>query len=77
MSDDSSWPFSFVNICDALGLHAAHLRAALARWESSFHSLTPPALRKFRIRQPTGDRTRVGGTPPLPRGRRRASAMWV
>jgi hypothetical protein len=74
MSDDSSWPFSFVNICDALGLHAAALRAALTKWESTLTSL-PPRQRKLRIRQPTGDRTRVGGTTPVARGRARARAM--
>ena len=28
-SDDIGWPFSFVNICDALGLHPGQLRSSL------------------------------------------------
>lgn len=30
-SNDRSWPYSFVNICDALGLSPAALRAAVLR----------------------------------------------
>lgn len=30
-SDDTAWPFSFCNVCDALGLDAAAVRTALAR----------------------------------------------
>ena len=31
-SDDTDWPFSYVNICDALGLEVSALRAGLSRW---------------------------------------------
>ena len=31
-SDDQEWPYSFVNICHALGLEPAYLRRGLARW---------------------------------------------
>jgi hypothetical protein len=30
-SDDTSWPFAFVNVCDALGIDVGWLRARLAR----------------------------------------------
>ena len=30
-SDDVTWPYSFANLCDALGLDAAAVRAALGR----------------------------------------------
>jgi hypothetical protein len=29
MSDDTGWPFSFVNICDKLGLDVPSIRAAM------------------------------------------------
>lgn len=32
MSDDKAWPFSFVNVCDSLGLDSANLRQGLLRW---------------------------------------------
>ena len=31
-SDDTTWPFAFVNICDAVGLDAACIRSGLTRW---------------------------------------------
>ena len=31
-SDDREWPYSFVNLCDALGFDADRLRAGLARF---------------------------------------------
>jgi hypothetical protein len=31
-SDDQSWPCSFVNICDALGIEPGPLRRALIEW---------------------------------------------
>jgi len=33
-SDETAWPFSFVNICEALRLDAGGLRARLARWQA-------------------------------------------
>lgn len=32
-SDDECWPFSFVNICSALGLDPAYVRRELKRWQ--------------------------------------------
>jgi len=31
-ADNTDWPFSFVNICEALGLNAARLRSGLTSW---------------------------------------------
>lgn len=31
--DDHEWPYSFVNICNALGLEAEYLRGGLERWK--------------------------------------------
>lgn len=32
-SDQTRWPFAFLNICAALGLDAAYLRRGLRRWQ--------------------------------------------
>jgi hypothetical protein len=42
LSNDASWPFSFVNLCQALNLDAQCLRRALAKIPKS-PSLTPQA----------------------------------
>jgi hypothetical protein len=34
LSDDASWPFSFVNICEALDIHPLFLRRGLLRWKA-------------------------------------------
>jgi hypothetical protein len=34
---DLAWPFSFENICTALGLDAGALRSGLLRWKSGLH----------------------------------------
>src|SRR5262245_51080618 len=31
-SEDTEWPFSFVNICSALGLEASYVRTGLTKW---------------------------------------------
>jgi hypothetical protein len=33
LSDDDSWPFSFVNICHALDLHPGFIRRGLLAWK--------------------------------------------
>ena len=32
---DTSWPFSFENICDSLGIEATYLRNGLAQWKGT------------------------------------------
>lgn len=34
-ANDRRWPFSFVNICEALDLDASRLRRALSRWREN------------------------------------------
>lgn len=38
-SENDSWPFSFVNICEALGLDPAYIRQGIRQWRHH-----PPAL---------------------------------
>ena len=33
LSDDTSWPFSFLNICEALDIHPLLFRQGLLRWK--------------------------------------------
>jgi hypothetical protein len=49
-STDTEWVFAFENVCDALGLHAGHLREALRRWQmaSSFRKSVRPRLGDMR-----------------------------
>jgi hypothetical protein len=44
MSEDKRWPFSFRNICDVLGLDAAHMRGGLLRWREQQGALAGAAL---------------------------------
>lgn len=32
--DETEWPFSFLNVCDALGLDANYFRSGLKRWKA-------------------------------------------
>lgn len=34
-SEDRDWPFSFVNICELLGLNPDYLRSGLATWKET------------------------------------------
>jgi hypothetical protein len=47
-SDDTRWPFSFVNICAVLGLDPEYIRLGLQRWRQQ--CLTTPHLQKVRRR---------------------------
>ena len=55
LSDDRAWPYSFVNICEALGIAFEPLRRAL------FHdSAAPPRL----VTRPAARRRLLAGLPP-------------
>jgi hypothetical protein len=41
LSDETEWPFSFVNICTVLGLDPAYLRRGLRRWKQRQGKLAP------------------------------------
>ena len=45
-SDDSHWPFSFVNICVVLGLEPGYLRQGLKQWHQ--HRSAEPWKRRQR-----------------------------
>jgi len=32
VSDDTDWPFAFVNVCNAIGLSADYVRTAMGKW---------------------------------------------
>jgi hypothetical protein len=61
--DDTAWPFSFVNICDALGFEPDFVRGGLSTWQKE-HLAMPPE-RRTRVRNPfrrmSGSRTRPSG----------------
>lgn len=48
LSDDTSWLFSFVNICDTLGIHPLFLRRGLTQWQAQ--QLAPDGSRVNRPR---------------------------
>jgi len=43
-SNETAWPFSFVNICEALRLDVGGLRARLARWQVVERAESSPAM---------------------------------
>jgi hypothetical protein len=59
-STDTSWPFSFVRICQVLGLDPDYVRAGLRRWrvgrEADPTTSRPPPMR---LRRVSGSRHRV------------------
>jgi len=57
---DTSWPFSFVVICQALGLDPEYIRSGLRRWRvvREAHRATPYPL-PVRMRRVSGSRHRV------------------
>ena len=62
-SDDVRWPFSFRNICDALGFDCDALRRGLRSWRERQRTL-PPAQRlvvRHPFRRTNGSRTRTRG----------------
>ena len=46
LSDDSQWPFSFLNICTVLGLEPQYIRRGLSRW----HQQRPTRMYKSKRR---------------------------
>jgi hypothetical protein len=77
-SEDHQWPFSFLNICHALGVDMDALRDELRRWRVAALALGDSARAVLRIRLPhrpqRGSRTRT--TSPR-RGRRRRGRRVV
>jgi hypothetical protein len=49
LSDDGSWPFSFVNICEVLDIHPPFLRGGLLKWKAQqMMQPRPPSNRSAR-----------------------------
>jgi hypothetical protein len=61
-SDDQEWPYSFVNISQALGLDAAYVRGGLARWRRRQMSAgTASNVVRFPFRRVNGSRHMITG----------------
>ncbi len=45
--DDWSWPFSFVNVCEVLGLDIARMRVGLTSWTERAKSSRPRHIRRL------------------------------
>ena len=60
-SDDVSWPYSFRNICDVLGIDGDALRDELRRWRAARETRMVEALGVVRLRSrtPSGSRHAV------------------
>lgn len=58
LSNDDGWPFSFVNVCNALGIETSYLRRGLAPWLHD-GGTAPPAVAIYRARRCSGSRTRA------------------
>jgi hypothetical protein len=73
-SIDTSWPFSFENICAALEIEADYLRSGLRRWKGSLlaqRHQQEPALGHSPFRRVSGRRHTLsaGRNAPLPRAK--------
>jgi hypothetical protein len=64
VSEEASWPCSFRNICDVLGLDPSYLRHGLRRWRDR-HRANPDLHTPHRhpFRRLSGSRTRAIGRP--------------
>jgi hypothetical protein len=61
-SDDTVWPYAFLNICHVLGFDPDYLRAGIARWLECATALPVGAKVvpiRFAIRRISGSRTRA------------------
>ena len=72
-SDDRDWPFTFANICDALGLEPEWIRRGLRRWkeiQQARHAAGQPIAR-MQIRRVAGYRSKATGRAVVGRARSR------
>lgn len=59
-SDDTGWPFSFVNVCDAVGLDPERIRCGLRRWSMQQQSAGETRLvARFPFNRNRGSRCRI------------------
>jgi len=62
-SDDAAWLYSFVGICDALGLEPSYVRAGLGPWVERHRTSLRPTAKPQRVsfRRVNGMRHRTNG----------------
>lgn len=64
-SDEVEWPFSFVNVCHALGLEVSYMRTGLWRWRDRqrAHGVGAVNVIRFPFRRVNGTRHAITGRP--------------
>jgi hypothetical protein len=60
-SDDTEWPYAFVNICHTLGLDVSALRSGLRRWKDRRRMQGTAVVYRAPFRRVCGDRHRAVG----------------
>ena len=63
-SDDGKWLYSFVGICDSLGIEVGYVRSGLRRWRRRYGMPMPETAQPVSpllLRRMNGVRTRVTG----------------
>jgi hypothetical protein len=72
-SNDVAWPYSFPNICQALGLELAYVRAGLRRWRDAQRGrvLRGEPVVRIQLRRVAGIRSKATGRAPVGRVRSR------
>lgn len=62
-SDDLEWPYSFVNICNGLGLEADYMRSGLRRWQEQqrLSQVDGNKIVRFPFRRVNGSRHAITG----------------
>ena len=74
LSDDRTWPYSFVNVCEALGIEPSGLRRALIEGRfSAFATIGCEDPKRLLLRRQVRDRTRLVRQPRRARVRRRSA----
>ena len=65
-SDDLNWPYSFPNVCNALGLEVEFLRRGLARWKQEQLDARVDGVKvvRFPFRRVNGSRHAITGRAP-------------
>src|SRR5262249_15359384 len=63
VSEDREWPYSFVNICQALGIEPHYLRTGLRRWREreQARGLSATNVVRFPFRRVNGRRQSITG----------------
>jgi len=64
-SDDTTWPYGFLNICQALSLEPAYVRRGLRRWRDGqvVDAQHPGNVIRFPFRRVNGRRHSITGRP--------------